>query len=92
MTNLEFTAHVIATASHLRALGHPAARFCAAQLDRAAQLLAFTGASSEEEFDERIAANEASVAEEHFARGYAEGRAAALRAVNGYHHAESHRN
>jgi flagellar biosynthesis/type III secretory pathway protein FliH len=91
MTNLELTAHVIATAEHLRALGHPAARFCASQLDRAAQLLAFTGAASEQEFDERIAANEASVAEEHFARGYAEGRAAALR-MNGYHHAESHRN
>ena len=91
MTNLELIAHVAATANHLRALGHPAARFCAAQLDRAAQLLAFTGAASEEEHDDRMAANEAALADEHFARGYAEGRAAALR-MNGYHHAESHLN
>jgi hypothetical protein len=90
MTNLELIAHVAATASHLRALGHPAARFCAAQLDRAAQLVLFTGAASEEEHDERMAANEAALADEHFARGYAEGRAAVLHAANGY--AESHLN
>jgi hypothetical protein len=86
MTNTELVAFVVAESQRLRALGSPAARFAAAQLDRSAQLLVFTGASSEEEFDERVAANEASVAEQHFERGWAEGRAQAHReATRGFH-------
>ena len=75
MSNTELVAFVVAESQRLRALGTDAARFAAAQLDRSAQLLVFTGASSEEEFDERVAANEATVAEEHYARGWHEGRA-----------------
>ena len=70
--------------------GWPLRRFAAAQLERAAVLLHLTGAHSEAEFDARIAANEEWVKEESFERGYAEGRASALRSLNGY--ADAHLN
>jgi hypothetical protein len=74
MNNAQLIAFLSAEIQRLRALGSPAARFAAAQLERSAVLLKFTGANSEEEFDDRIAANEASVAEQHFQRGFREGR------------------
>jgi hypothetical protein len=79
MSTTELISFLVSESQRLRALGNPAARFAAAQLDRSAQLIAFTGASSEEEFDDRVAANEATVAEQHFERGWAEGRAQAHR-------------
>ena len=66
------------------------ARFAAAQLERAAVLLHFTGASSEAEFDARIEANEDWVRDEAFERGYAEGRAAVQRELSRY--ADAHLN
>ena len=53
------------------------ARFAAAQLERAAVLLHFTGANTEEEFDARVECNEEWVKENAFDRGWAEGRAQA---------------
>jgi hypothetical protein len=74
MNNTELITFLMLESQRLRALGTDAARFAAAQLDRAAQLVSFTGATSEEEFDDRIAANEASVAEQHYLHGFREGR------------------
>ena len=74
MSNTELITFLMSESQRLRALGTDAARFAAAQLDRAAQLVSFTGATSEEEFDDRIAANEASVAEQHYLHGFQEGR------------------
>ena len=74
MNNSQLISFLQAEIQRLRALGSPAARFAAAQLERSAVLLKFTGANSEEEFDDRIAANEASVAEQHYLHGFQEGR------------------
>ena len=90
MNNAELIAFLQAEIQRLRALDGPCARFAAAQLERAAVLLHFTGAHSEAEFDARIAANEDWVRDEAFNRGYAEGRASALRSLNGY--ADAHLN
>jgi hypothetical protein len=90
VNNAELLVFLQAEIRRLRALDGPCARFAAAQLERAAVLLHFTGAHSEAEFDARIEANEAWVKEEAFERGYAEGRASALRSLNGY--AEAHLN
>jgi hypothetical protein len=90
VNNAELLAFLQAEIQRLRALDGPCARFAAAQLERAAVLLHFTGANSEEEFDDRLAANEDSMAEQHFARGYAEGRAAVQRELSGY--ADAHLN
>jgi hypothetical protein len=75
VNNTELLAFVTAETQRLRALGSPAARFTASQLERTAVLLRFTGANTEAEFDDRIEANEESVKEEAYSRGYAEGRA-----------------
>jgi hypothetical protein len=81
VNNAELVAFLQAEIRRLRALDGPCARFAAAQLERAAVLLHFTGADSEAEFDERIAANEEWVKEEAYNRGWAEGRAQASREI-----------
>jgi hypothetical protein len=45
-----------------------------ASLERTVQLLRLTGARSQPELEERVEANEASVAERHFQHGFQEGR------------------
>jgi hypothetical protein len=72
--NTSLLIYVEAEIRRLRALGTGPARFVADQLDRTAQLLRFTGAETPDQFYSRIEANEESVREEHFERGYQEGR------------------
>jgi hypothetical protein len=67
--------HVKAEAIRLRERGGAHAAFVAAQLDRVAQLIIFTGAETPEQYDDRVFANEQAVQEGHFERGYQEGRA-----------------
>ena len=81
MNNAELIAFLQAEIQRLRALDGPCARFAAAQLERSAVLLKFTGANSEEEFDARVACNEEWVKAEAFERGWAEGRAQASREI-----------
>jgi hypothetical protein len=81
VNNTELLAFLSAEIQRLRALGSPAARFAAAQLERSAVLLKFTGANSEEEFDARVACNEEWAKAEAFERGWAEGRAQASREI-----------
>ena len=81
MNNAELIAFLQAEIQRLRALDGPCARFAAAQLERAAVLLHFTGANSEAEFDARVECNEEWVKEEAYSRGWAEGRAQASREI-----------
>ena len=81
MNNTELLAFLQAEIQRLRALGGPCARFAAAQLERSAVVLKFTGANSEEEFDTRVECNEDWVKQESFDRGWAEGRAQATREI-----------
>ena len=77
MNNAEPLAYVRAEIERMEALAGPCARFVRTQLERTEQLLRFTGANSEAEFDARIECNEEWVKEEAFGRGWAEGRAQA---------------
>lgn len=79
MSNQSLLNHTLALAAHQRGLGTPEARFVAEQLEHVAQLLKFTGASTPEQYDDRVFANEESVKEEAFERGYQEGRQSVLR-------------
>jgi hypothetical protein len=81
VSNSELLAFLQAEIQRLRALDGPCARFAAAQLERAAVLLHFTGANTEEEFDARVECNEEWVKAEAFDRGWAEGRAQASREI-----------
>ncbi len=74
MNNQSLLNHTLALAAHQRGLGSPEARFVADQLERVAQLLKFTGANTPDQFFDRVFANEESSQEEHFERGYQEGR------------------
>lgn len=66
-----------------RAWGSDAGNFLAEQMERVAQLLRFTGATTAAEYAQRIEANEFSVAEQHFEHGYKEGRGSALNTLRG---------
>jgi hypothetical protein len=77
VNHAELLAYVEAEIRRMEALDGPCARFVAAQLRRTAQLLRFTEANSEAEFDARIECNEELVNENTYERGYAEGRASA---------------
>jgi hypothetical protein len=74
VNHAELLAFVQAEIRRMEALDGPCARFVRSQLERTAQLLRFTGANSEAEFDARVECNEEWVKEEAHARGYAEGR------------------
>jgi hypothetical protein len=76
MSNSSLIAFVESRSAALRKEGAPEALFLAAQLDRVAQLLAFTGANTPEEYDARTELNEHWVAEKHFGEGYSAGRSA----------------
>jgi hypothetical protein len=75
-------AYVEAQAREYRSLGAPSARFVAEQLERTAQVIRFTGAETPEQFEDRVFANEQAVQEQHFERGYQEGRESVLRYRN----------
>ena len=55
--------------------------FIADQLERIAQLIAFTSATTPDEFSDRLEIWDAEITESHFERGYAEGFEAGLRAA-----------
>jgi hypothetical protein len=74
MSNLSLIQHTLALAAHQRGLGSPEAAFAADQLERLAQLIRFTGASTADQYFERIFANEQEVQEAAYERGYQEGR------------------
>jgi hypothetical protein len=61
-------------ALRLRAEGTPEAAFAADQLERASQLIRFTGAQNAAEFYARVEANESWVKEQEFTRGFQAGR------------------
>jgi hypothetical protein len=75
-------AYVKAQAREYRSLGAPSARFVAEQLERTAQVIRFTGAETPEQYADRVFANEQAVQEQHFERGYQEGRESVLRYRN----------
>lgn len=60
-----------------RAKGTAEAAFIAANLERLAQLIRWTGATTPAEHDDRMEVWDADIAERHFDRGYAEGVRAA---------------
>jgi hypothetical protein len=62
-----------------RAQESDVAIFLADQLDRLAQLVRFTGATTPREHLDRMNVWDAEIAEQHFSRGYAEGREAGRR-------------
>jgi hypothetical protein len=64
---------VAAEARQLRARGDDLARFMADELDRLAQLCAFTGATTPAEHRDRMTALEEGRDEDQIARAYAEG-------------------
>jgi hypothetical protein len=66
--------YVDALALRLRAEGSPEAHFAADQLERASQLISFTGARNAAEFHARVEANETWVKEEEYRRGFDAGR------------------
>ena len=66
-------------ASSYRSQGTDVAIFLAGQLERLAQLVRFTGASTPQEHLDRMEVWDAEIAEQHFERGYAEGYEAGLR-------------
>jgi hypothetical protein len=80
--NIALLNHVKAEAIRLRERGGSHAAFVADQLERVAQLIVFTGAETPEQYDDRVFANEEAVAEQHFERGYQEGRESVLRYRN----------
>ena len=66
--------------------GTPEAHFAADQLERASQLLEFTGAQDAAEFYARVEANEDWAREAEFRRGVQEGRAALMHELSNGHH------
>jgi hypothetical protein len=60
-----------------RAWGTPIGDFLARSMERLAQLVRWTGASTPDEHDARIEVWDAQIAESHFDRGYSEGHRAA---------------
>jgi hypothetical protein len=77
--NTSLLNHVKAEAIRLRGRGGAHAAFVADQLDRIAQVIVFTGAETPEQYVDRVFASEEAVAEQHFERGYQEGRESVLR-------------
>jgi hypothetical protein len=66
--------YVDTLALRLRAEGTPEAHFAADQLERASQLIRFTGAQDAAQYYARVEANETWVKEQEFLRGYQAGR------------------
>lgn len=65
---------VVAAAEQLRRSASPVAGFLADQLERLAQLVAFTGAGSPRDFADRIAIHERDLLAREYDRGYSDGR------------------
>jgi hypothetical protein len=65
-----------------KAQGTDVAIFLAGQLERLAQLVRFTGATTPQEHLDRMDVWDAQIAEQHFERGYQEGYQAGLRAAH----------
>jgi hypothetical protein len=65
---------VAAEAARLRRIGSPLAVFIADQLDRLAQLVAFTGARTSQDFADRIEAHECALLAAEYDRGFNDGR------------------
>ena len=80
--NTSLLNHVKAEAIRLRARRGAHAAFVAEQLERIAQVIVFTGAETPEQYADRVFANEQAVQEQHFERGYQEGRESVLRYRN----------
>jgi len=80
--NTSLLNHVKAEAIRLRERGGSHAAFVADQLERVAQLIQFTGAETPGQYEDRVFANEQAVQEQHFERGYQEGRESVLRYRN----------
>jgi hypothetical protein len=62
-----------------RAWRTPEGDFLARQIERLAQLIRWTGASTPEEHEARLEIWDAEITEHHFARGYSQGWESALR-------------
>jgi hypothetical protein len=65
---------VAAEAARLRRIGSPLAVFIADQLERLAQLVAFTGARSPQDFADRLEAHECALLAAEYDRGFSDGR------------------
>jgi hypothetical protein len=65
---------VAAEAARLRRIGSPLAVFIADQLDRLAQLVAFTGARTSQDFADRLEAHECALLAAEYDRGFSDGR------------------
>jgi hypothetical protein len=74
--------HVRDEILRLRAQESRSGNFMADQLERVAQVIVFTGAETPEQYVDRVFANEQAVQEQHFERGYQEGRESVLRYRN----------
>jgi hypothetical protein len=74
--------HVRDEILRLRAQESRSGNFMADQLERVAQIIVFTGAETPEQYADRVFANEQAVQEQHFERGYQEGRESVLRYRN----------
>jgi hypothetical protein len=83
--NISLLNYVKAEAIRHRERGGDHARFIADELERIAQLIIFTAAETPEQYTDRVEANEAAVKEEHFERGYQEGRASVMPAFHPHH-------
>jgi hypothetical protein len=64
---------VAAEAARLRRIGSPLAVFIADQLDRLAQLVAFTGARTSQDFADRLEAHESALLAAEYDRGFSDG-------------------
>jgi hypothetical protein len=65
---------VATEAARLRRIGSPLAVFIADQLDRLAQLVAFTGARTSQDFADRLEAHECALLAAEYDRGFSDGR------------------
>jgi hypothetical protein len=65
---------VAAEAARLRRIGSPLAVFIADQLERLAQLVAFTGARTSQDFADRLEAHECALLAAEYDRGFRDGR------------------
>jgi hypothetical protein len=81
MTSRLYTFTCEQIAAHL-AKGTPEDRFIAEQLERVAQLIRFTGATTPEEFHARVETNDQWARQAEFDRGWTAGRASLVRETN----------
>ena len=65
---------VAAEAARLRRIGSPLAVFIADQLERLAQVVAFTGARTSQDFADRLEAHECALLAAEYDRGFSDGR------------------